>query len=326
MQVTRRRVLIGLLLASLVLAGVVLSSVIWTVFFAATVAYVLVPAHTWLRSHGLPSWWAAVVATSASVTFLSVFVGLAGFLLYRRRGQVIVFLTTLPETVDVSLFGMHYVFQTDAAMGQIVQWLTRLFIQFVAFLPSLSLKFAVFAFVVFGLLAGHVRVEETFLNVVPAGYRDVARAFAARIRMTLFAIYVLQVVTAVATFLVALPVFFLLGYDIFLTLSFVAGFLQFLPIVGPSILIVALAAYHVAIGETASAIAVLVLGGVLVALLPDIVVRPRLAERTGRLRGTLYFVGFVGGLLTVGPIGVIAGPLVVALVVEAMGQLESATA
>jgi hypothetical protein len=36
-------------------------------------------------------------------------------------------------------------------------------------------------------------------------------------------------------------------------------------------------------------------------------------------------VGFVGGLLTVGAIGVVAGPLVVALVVEAVAQLEAAS-
>jgi predicted PurR-regulated permease PerM len=50
------------------------------------------------------------------------------------------------------------------------------------------------------------------------------------------------------------------------------------------------------------------------------VIRTRLARETADLPGSLYFVGFVGGLLTLGPIGVIAGPLAVALVVE-MGNL-----
>ena len=61
---------------------------------------------------------------------------------------------------------------------------------------------------------------------------------------------------------------------------------------------------------------VFVLGSLLVAWLPDVVIRPRLARETADLPGSLYFVGFVGGLLTLGPVGVIAGPLAVALVVE----------
>ena len=64
-----------------------------------------------------------------------------------------------------------------------------------------------------------------------------------------------------------------------------------------------------------------VLGGLLVAWLPDLVIRPRLARETADLPGSLYFVGFVAGLLTLGPIGVIAGPLAVALVVEIGGLL-----
>ena len=52
-------------------------------------------------------------------------------------------------------------------------------------------------------------------------------------------------------------------------------------------------------------------------------VRPRLARHTADLPGSLYFIGFTGGLLSVGPIGFIAGPLVVALLVEATELLAS---
>jgi len=38
--------------------------------------------------------------------------------------------------------------------------------------------------------------------------------------------------------------------------------------------------------------------------------------------GSLYFIGFVGGLLSLGAIGIIVGPLVVALLVEAAGLVS----
>jgi predicted PurR-regulated permease PerM len=37
---------------------------------------------------------------------------------------------------------------------------------------------------------------------------------------------------------------------------------------------------------------------------------------------TLYFIGFVGGVLSVGVVGVIAGPLIVALVAETVEILS----
>jgi predicted PurR-regulated permease PerM len=36
---------------------------------------------------------------------------------------------------------------------------------------------------------------------------------------------------------------------------------------------------------------------------------------------SLYFVGFVGGVLTLGAIGIIAGPLIVAILVEVVELL-----
>ena len=56
----------------------------------------------------------------------------------------------------------------------------------------------------------------------------------------------------------------------------------------------------------------------IIGLVPDLVVRPQLASRQAKLPVSLYFVG---GVLTVGVIGVIAGPLVVALLIETVQLL-----
>ena len=61
------------------------------------------------------------------------------------------------------------------------------------------------------------------------------------------------------------------------------------------------------------------IGTFLIALPPDLLIRPRIASRTADMNGSLYFIGFIGGLLSLGAIGIIVGPLVVALLVEAAG-------
>lgn len=325
MNLSRHQVLAGILVLTLALTAVVLADVIWTALFAGTVAYMLVPAVNWLEDRGLSSMWASLVATTMGTAMLLVLVGLTGFLVYRRRDAALRFIGDLPESVSVSALGSTYVIESQAALETGARWLYSLMLDLLAGLPSLALKLTLFAFVVFGLLIGHRAVEDAILTALPPSYHDVAGAFARRIKDTLWAIYVLQVATGLGTFILAIPVFFFLGYEIPLTLAFISGVLQFVPIVGPSILLAVLAVYQVIIGDVVAAVLIVVVGGVVIAWVPDILIRPRLARRAGRLPGTLYFIGFVGGLLTVGAIGIIVGPLAVALVVEAVSLLEMET-
>lgn len=320
---SRHRILAVLLVLTILLAALVLRGVMWTAFLGVTVAYVLLPVISWLEDRGLSKLVASVVATVGSTAVIVSLFGVVGFLMYRRRGALADFLATLPETVTIDGLGYTYDVQTDRVMTQVTDYLADAAVDVAAALPTLALKLTLFAFVVFGLLVSHESVEGGLMAAVPDRYNDIVQAFATRTRDTLTAIYVLQVATGAATFLFALPVFFLLGYDIPVTLSFIAGVLQFVPIVGPSILLGALAIYHVVVGDVVAAVLILVVGGLVIGWLPDILVRPQLAKRAGRLPGTLYFIGFMGGLLTVGPIGIIAGPLAVALVVEAVALLKA---
>jgi len=125
---------------------------------------------------------------------------------------------------------------------------------------------------------------------------------------------------------VALLVFFALGYSASFTLAVLAGVLQFIPVVGPSVVIAAMAAVDVVAGNVERAIPVLVFGGGLAAVLPDAAIRPRLAKWAAHLPMSLYFIGFVGGVLTVGGVGFVAGPPVVALIVELVDVLADTEA
>jgi predicted PurR-regulated permease PerM len=58
-----------------------------------------------------------------------------------------------------------------------------------------------------------------------------------------------------------------------------------------------------------------------VSFVPDAVIRTQLADWTGKISPGLYLVGFVGGILTVGAVGLIVGPLVVSLLLEVVEML-----
>ena len=321
MAESRQRVLTGVFAVLSVLAAVVLFDVLGTVLFAITVAYVLTPLHRWLVERGSSPWWASAVATV--VGFLGVLLAFFsfGFLLYRRQRELLAFLQELPESVTFDLLGFAYVLDASAVFQFARENLRDAALAIARLAPILALKVTLFALLVFALLVRRKQARRALYGLVPHAYRDVAGAFDDRARETLFAIYVLQAATALGTFLVALPLFYALGYELSVTLAIVAGFLQFLPIVGPSFLIGALALFRASVGDVSGAVLMVVLGGLLVAWLPDAVIRPRLAAETAHLPGSLYFVGFTGGILSLGPIGFIAGPLVVALLVEAAALL-----
>jgi predicted PurR-regulated permease PerM len=318
---SRTTTLAVVLAVLLVAAALLLGAVFGTVFFAVTVAYLLVPIHRRVQRLGLPPWWSS--ATTAALASLAVFVPVATgiYVLTERADRLLDALEGLPESLTLAFYEYTYTIEVGVVTDTALSYLTAFAVEVAVALPELALKLTLFGMLVFGLLLAHEDAERALLATIPATYHDIARSLSDRAGATLYAIYVLQAVTALATAVIALPVFFALGVPYPVTLAALAGLLQFIPIVGPSLVVGAVALYWASIGDVTGAILVVVVAGVLVAWLPDVVVRPRLSRRTADLPGSLYFVGFTGGLLTVGPIGIIAGPLIVALVVEAASLL-----
>ena len=322
MQPSRRTALAALLVGFLVLAAFVLQSVLSTVAFAITVAYVLYPFREMVSEYGYSGRIAAGAATAAG--FLGV-VALAmplAYVLYRRRLDLLVFLEAIPEQMVVDLGAFAYVLETAPVFQTAQATLRRLAISLAAAAPVIALKSVVFVILVYGLLLKPNAPRVAALRLCPSEYHDVLFALHRRTASTLRAIYVLQGATAVGTFALALVTFAALGYDSPFALAVVAGVLQFVPVLGPSVVIVALAVVDVVAGNAFRAMIVLVVGLILVGFVPDAVIRSRLAGGATDLPVSVYFVGFVGGLLTLGAVGFVVGPLVVALLAETVRLLS----
>ncbi|WP_251328991.1 AI-2E family transporter [Haloplanus pelagicus] len=240
-----------------------------------------------------------------------------------RLDELLSVLSSLPPALTVDLYGFAVTVTLSEARAMVLGYGRGLARSVAVVVPVLALKLTVFVMLVFALLSRTADANRAVIALVPPGYHDLARGLGSRTRATLFGIYVLQAATAVGTFVISVIFFFLLGYPYFFTLAVVAAILQFVPVIGPSVLLAVLAATHLIAGDPVQAAMVLVAGLVLIAWLPDVLIRPRLARETADLPGSLYFVGVVGGLLTLGPVGIIAGPLAVALAVESAERLSA---
>ncbi|MFC6719682.1 AI-2E family transporter [Natrialbaceae archaeon GCM10025810] len=321
MTANRRYVLAGVVLALGLVTGVILLEVLGTITLALTVAYVLLPVERWLVRRGLSEWTASASATcigfmGAVAVFSPLFVALS-----LRLEEMTELVRGLPAELSVTAFGGTITVETDEVRTYAVDVIQDVGLSIAAELPVLAIKFTLFVLLLFAIMYKGDAAGRAAIAPVPIEYRDVVYALARRARETLYAIYVLQLATSVATLAVAYPLFWVLGYDAAFELAMIAGILQFIPILGPSMLIAPIAIYHVAVGDLVAGVLVAVLGFALIASLPDVAVRPRLARRSANLPGSLYFVGFTGGLFTLGAIGVVVGPLVVAVFVEAVDLL-----
>lgn len=317
----REYVLAGLFVVLAVLAGVVLRAVLQTVVFAITVAYVLYPLKRWLVRRRLSD---RVASTLATTLVLAVVVAIFAPLvatLYQRRGRFIEFLQTAPDSVSVSAGTLSASVSTDPIISRLVATLRDVAVDLAVAVPGLALQLGLFVLLLYGLLLRPRAIRDALFGAVPGPYHDILLRFHDRTRRTLFSLYILQVATAAGTFLVSLVLFWALGYETVLPLAVIAGILQFVPILGPSVLVVVLAGNDLLVGNPSRGVAVFVLGLVLIAFLPDAVIRTKLSETTGEIAPSLYFTGFVGGVLTVGPMGIIVGPLAVALLTEAVTLL-----
>lgn len=322
-----RQKLLGVLLATmLVLCYVILSAILGVIVFSITVAYVLFPFRRELADRGLSPRLASAGATLLAFLSVSVVLFPVVFAFYQRRTALREAASSLPKTVAIDLAG----FSTEIEVAPIVERVTNALqgftLELALAIPELLVGVAVFSFIVYGILYKPRAVSTAVYEAVPPSYHDILDRLHVRTRDTLYAIYVIQAATALGTFLIAAVVFFALGYESALWLAFFAGLLQFLPVIGPSVIIVGIAGVDLVYnGLPARAAAVLVLGLLFIAVLPDLLIRPKLAQQTGDFSSTLYFVGFMGGILTVGTMGFILGPLVVALLVEVVHMLAEGT-
>ena len=320
-MVRRVTVLAGLLVTLGGLSVFILREVFGTIFFAITVAYVLYPLRRMLVNRGLHRRVAAAVATSVAFFAVAALLAPPVWSLYRRRDTLLVYLRSLPTAFEFEVLGMVFEFEVGTLAANARAFVADFAVEVAGAAPIIGLKLFLFTLLVYALLLRPTAAPAVVFQTVPQEYHGLVQTIHERVRDTLYAIYVLQGATALGTFLIAYVVFVGLGYSGAFGLAAIAGILQFIPVVGPSVMIALVAATDVVAGDVAGAITLLVIGLVFIGFLPDAIIRPQLAPYTADIPASLYFIGFTGGVLTVGIVGFIAGPLVVALFVEAVELL-----
>jgi predicted PurR-regulated permease PerM len=130
-----------------------------------------------------------------------------------------------------------------------------------------------------------------------------------------FATFYGSLLTAVVQGCAAALLFWILGIASPLFWGAIVSFVSLVPIVGAFLVWIPMSAYLFLSGNTASAIVLLVGGGVVVSSI-DNVLKPIIIRGRTDMHPLLVFLSVLGGMQVFGFLGVLLGPLVVAFFVS----------
>jgi predicted PurR-regulated permease PerM len=133
---------------------------------------------------------------------------------------------------------------------------------------------------------------------------------------TLNAVLVVHLPMVALTFFLCLPFYLVLGYGHVLYLSTATALCELVPVLGASIPMIILLFYTFAIGDIRGFLLVLFIGYLVIALLPELTLRPILMGRRTHISPVVMFFGFMGGILLLGIPGFLLGPLILAVAVS----------
>lgn len=297
-----------------------------TLIVAATVAVVLIPYYRWVERKlwgESPKHWKQAL-TAGAIVALSV--------------VIIVLLLGITVLVVVDNFELLKNFAVKVA-SVVQEWLSDSsgtevnlqqavadraqellgYVQSIFFAATgFAVRLMIFVASLYFLMRHGGELVENIRQSFSERHREVFNRFANSMYSVLYAIYVVHVATAVITFVLALPFFALIGFKNILFWSLVCAIFQLIPIVGPSLIMFAIAAYAFAIGDSTGGILCLTVGYPVVAVVPDVVFRPIMMGRQAKLSALLLLLGFIGGLVSMGAIGFVLGPLALALLAESL--------
>jgi len=287
------------------------------IILGMTLAVVLYPLHrrfcqrmTESKSAALVTLIAFLVSVSLLYLMISILISGSG-MVFGMFSTIVAWLDSLAP--DSLLPG--------AAMGNaldmIVSFLKGFLLPLLVNIPAMVFfTFLFFSSVFLFLLKGPAVAREIH-DSLPGRLNESIEKISGLTVNTLHAIYIVTVEVALLTFLIALPVFYGMGYPGYLQLSILAGISQFIPIIGPFIVMAFIVLFEFASGDIPGVLVAIFIIYPFVLWLPGSYIRAKLMGKRVAIHSLLLMIGIIGGISVMGIPGLIFGPFFLALLISA---------
>lgn len=321
-DLTRLDILTIALVAGIVVAATLsFWPLLGVLIISSSLAIVVLPLQRRLRELMNEELAAAVTTTLVFVAFFS-FVVFTALVIYNNADYLSEILSIIVGWVRNANVDFIYA-ELALPPERVADWINGQidrFSEYIGYvirsLPFLLMQFIVFFLSLFMFILRGDAIRNEFIGHLPARIEAAIERMSVMVVDTLYAIYVVHIATSVLTFILAVPFFYLLGYEHVIFYSLMAALFQLIPIIGPSFLMLFLAIFALSMGDMRAVALLAVIGYPVVCAFPDIYVRPLMMGKRASIHPVLMWIGFFGGLAVMGIVGFVLGPLFVALVVS----------
>ena len=178
-------------------------------------------------------------------------------------------------------------------------------------IPEFIFSFFVILFFTYYILIYYKEFGNILTKVIPLS-KKIQNRILSKIKLNIKVIFNGYFLTALVQTFLATIGYFIFQVDNILILSLLTFILAILPYIGPIIVFIPLSLFLILNGNLYSGIGLLIWGIIVVSTV-DNFIRPILMSNEKTLIPPFVFVGIIGGLFTFGIIGIILGPLLLAL-------------
>ncbi|MEN6610562.1 MAG: AI-2E family transporter [Methanoregulaceae archaeon] len=312
--------MISVVILLAIIAGIAFWEVLDMVLLGLLVAVVAIPAQRFFTRYMRPSFAATLISlilfTALVLTVLgSVSILSANSALLREQIHAIQGWVMAPAT-DFTKYGIpvegrqisDWIDSSQRLLGdywmRISQGSMILLLKVFTFFASLTL-----------FLWKGEQIQGKIMAVLPGNLISPIGRLSSTSSDALHAIFVVHIIMALVTFAISIPFFMFLGYGNVLFYSFLTFLCELVPVLGASVTMIYLGGYSLAVGDMHAFFILLLIGYPVVALAPEIFIRPVLTGRRVQIHPLVMLVGFFGGILTMGMIGFVLGPLILVLLI-----------
>lgn len=302
----------GVILIVLYLSWKTVSSLITSMFFGVTLAYIVYPLHKRLEKN-IGTTRSALLLTAVMVAIGALTLAVIALLsinflqtFYENIGSVLNWLLSveLPEYISGFLQGLR---------ANLMPLLAEYVSSFTFSVPSYLLQLIVFLLAFYYSLVYSRDFVPFVFSMIPADQRGFVAELLSHADRTMNALVRAWLLLNVAKGLLMTVGYIIFGVSDVYT-AVIAGFLtfvfSFVPLLEGWMLWLAAAVYLYLSGSLLLAVGISIYGAVLVSPLPDYTIRPMLVARDADLDETLVFVGMLGGMWAFGLKGLLLGPII----------------
>lgn len=313
----------------LVIAGYVFLPLFYAVIIALAAAIVLGPVHRQLNQWIGIGWSALLLCIGSTIAIIlfaaSVINAIVthGHLLMGMGNTIYAAVTGSTATTsfnslsDLLPGSTNDISWTDQLMNETIPTLLSWIHDFAINLPSFGVQYLIFFLALFLILKNGPGVMSRLQVCLPDPTGSYVGKLARITSDTIYAVFMVNVQIAFLTFFITLPFFTVLGYGDPVFWSFICGASHLFPFFGPQIITLFLGTYALATGDYTRLLAIILIGYPLITGLADFFIRPKLLGTRTAVHPALMMIGLFGGMYTLGAVGIILGPLIIALALAA---------